>query len=97
MLDSVGIEYKSRFKISSRAHITFDFHQICDGLSEKKLGDKKIGTTGKGIGPTYSSKINRCGVRCGALAHWDVFEKETRNLYAKVLFFLINYYSCKVN
>lgn len=86
LLDSVGIEYKSRMKISSRAHVVFDFHQICDGISEKKLGTQKIGTTGKGIGPTYSTKINRCGVRCGSLLNFPVFEEKTRALYAKVYF-----------
>ena len=53
--------------MSDRAHIVFNFHQICDGLNELNSGDLKIGTTKRGIGPTYASKMERYGVRMGAL------------------------------
>ena len=48
-----GIAYNGRLHLSDRAHIVFDFHQMIDGYNEKQLADKKIGTTLKGIGPSY--------------------------------------------
>ena len=54
---------KNRLYISDRAHIILKFHRLVDGL------DKKIGTTGRGIGPTYSDKINRVGLRFADLKY----------------------------
>lgn len=54
---------KNRLFISDRAHIILKFHKLVDGL------DKKIGTTGRGIGPTYSDKINRFGLRFADLKY----------------------------
>jgi len=68
--------WETRLKISDKAHLVFDFHQEVDGLNEKMRegteGITKIGTTKKGIGPTYSSKMMRCGVRVADLL--DDFE-----------------------
>jgi adenylosuccinate synthase len=52
----------TRLHISDRAHVILPFHRMVDGL------DKKIGTTGRGIGPTYADKINRIGLRFGDIA-----------------------------
>jgi len=49
--------------ISDRANVIFDYHLLLDGLKEEKLGNKKIGTTKKGIGPAYTDKISRNGIR----------------------------------
>lgn len=68
-LDSVGVDGISlagRLKISEQAHVIFPYHKILDGLRETKRSNK-IGTTGKGIGPCYSDKVSRCGVRMGDL------------------------------
>ncbi|MCM1259939.1 MAG: adenylosuccinate synthase [Prevotella sp.] len=51
--------------ISDRAHVIFDYHKIVDGLQEVALGERKIGTTKKGIGPTYTDKVARSGIRVG--------------------------------
>ena len=56
-----GIEPK--LLISDRANIIMPYHRILDGAEEKHLGDKKIGTTKRGIGPCYSDKISRNGIR----------------------------------
>lgn len=48
-------------------------HRIADQQSDKKKGDKKIGTTGKGIGPTYATRALRIGLRIGDLTDWDLF------------------------
>jgi len=79
-LDSLTIPHKDRIKISDRAHIVFDFHQHVDGYMETKRGRNKIGTTKKGIGPAYASKIQRNGIRVGDLADWEVFEQRFRTL-----------------
>ncbi len=52
-----------QLKISDRAHVVFDYHKSLDEAREIGLGDKKIGTTKRGIGPTYADKANRVGFR----------------------------------
>ncbi len=59
-------------KISPLAHITMPYHKATDGSMESLLGKNKIGTTGKGIGPTYTDKFARCGLRVE-----DLFDDET--------------------
>jgi len=79
-LEKSGIDHKGRVLISDRAHIVFDFHQTVDGLSENKLGRNKIGTTKKGIGPAYASKISRNGIRVGDLQNFEFFSERFRTL-----------------
>lgn len=67
--------------ISDRAHLVFDFHQIVDGLKEVELGGSSIGTTKKGIGPAYSSKASRSGLRVHHLTgNFDHFASRFRTL-----------------
>jgi adenylosuccinate synthase len=73
-LEKAGIDCRGRLKISDRAHIVFDFHQSVDGLNEGSLGRNKLGTTRKGIGPAYSSKILRNGLRVGDLRDFEDFK-----------------------
>lgn len=54
---------QSRVRISDRAHLLFDMHQVVDGMREVERGKASIGTTKRGIGPCYSTKMNRMGVR----------------------------------
>jgi len=79
-LKQSGIESEGRILLSDRAHIVFDFHQEVDGVQEHKLGRNKIGTTKKGIGPAYASKISRNGIRIGDLKNFDFFEMRFREL-----------------
>ena len=60
---------EGRLYISDKAHLNLSYHSLIDQAKEKLKGDKAIGTTGKGIGPTYSDKINRIGMRVGDLLH----------------------------
>lgn len=66
-----GIDTKGRIFISDRAHIVFDLHQLVDGLEEVELGKTFIGTTKKGIGPAYSTKATRSGIRFTDLYNKD--------------------------
>lgn len=76
-LDEDGVDYKGRLKISTRAHIVSDIQIMADGMDEDKRKEKDeasmIGTTKRGIGPTYASKMLRIGLRAGDLADWNVF------------------------
>lgn len=64
--------------ISDRAHLIMPYHKVLDTLKEKARGKNDIGTTGKGIGPCYTDKIERCGIRMCDLLHEDVFEAKLR-------------------
>lgn len=75
-----GLDTTNRIFVSDRAHLVFDLHQKVDGLEENALGTKEIGTTKKGIGPTYSTKASRSGIRVYELFHWEAFEKKLRGL-----------------
>jgi len=59
-----------------------DLHQKLDGLEEAELAGGKIGTTGKGIGPTYSTKASRSGLRIADVFREDLFEEKVRTLAA---------------
>jgi adenylosuccinate synthase len=61
-LEQRGTE-TSRLKISSNAHVIADYNRTLDKVAERFLGSRKIGTTGRGIGPTYADKMNRIGIR----------------------------------
>ena len=73
--EAKGINTKGRVFLSDRAHIVFDFHMDIDGLKEEELGRGSIGTTRKGIGPVYSSKASRGGIRVGDLLFEDWRER----------------------
>lgn len=73
---------RERLFISDRAHVVLDLHQKLDGLEEAELKGEKIGTTGKGIGPTYSTKASRSGLRMADIFRAEQFEKKVRTLAA---------------
>lgn len=62
-LKEKGIDVMKRLLISDRAHLIFDYHKEIDALQEELKGDKKVGTTKRGIGPCYADKMNRKGLR----------------------------------
>jgi len=64
--------------ISDRAHVIMPYHKLLDKLKEEARGKNDIGTTGKGIGPCYTDKIERCGIRICDLLHEKVFEEKLR-------------------
>ena len=61
-LEARGID-TSKLIISANAHLITPYHQVMDKVTERFLGRKKIGTTGRGVGPAYADKINRIGIR----------------------------------
>lgn len=73
-LEETGHDLKSRLHISKKAHLIMPTHRILDRAYEAAKGKNKVGTTGKGIGPTYTDKISRNGLRVGDIL--DCFEEK---------------------
>lgn len=76
-LEVSGHTLTDRLYISKKAHLILPTHRLLDAASEKAMGDAKIGTTGRGIGPTYTDKISRNGLRVGDLFY--NFEEKYQN------------------
>jgi len=76
-LEVEGIDYKKSLLISRKAHLILPTHRIIDATSEKSKGKNKIGSTLKGIGPTYMDKTGRNGFRVGDLESENWIEKYT--------------------
>ncbi|WP_185871774.1 adenylosuccinate synthase [Blattabacterium cuenoti] len=76
-LESMGIN-TSKIFLAKRAHVTMPYHCLLDQYQEEFLGDRLIGTTHKGIGPTYVDKISRTGIRVLDLLDLKVFYKKLK-------------------
>ena len=79
-LEASGHPLKERLHISKKAHLILPTHRILDAAYEAAKGDAKDGTTGKGIGPTYTDKVSRNGIRVGDILHnfeekYDIYKK----------------------
>lgn len=72
---------KPDLMISDRAHVIMPYHKILDGIEEEILGNKKIGTTKRGIGPCYADKIARYGIRMGDL----IDEREVKEKLSRII------------
>jgi adenylosuccinate synthase len=68
-LEASGHDLHARLHISKKAHLIMPTHRVLDAAYEAAKGDSKVGTTGKGIGPTYTDKVSRNGLRVGDLLH----------------------------
>lgn len=81
-LEETGVtNLRPRVKISLHAHLVFDYHKAIDAELERRKGDKKIGTTCRGIGPAYNDKISRRGIRCEDLLDTELLrEKVAANI-----------------
>lgn len=75
---------ENRLKISSGAHIILPYHQLLDEVKEEHRGDSAIGTTGRGIGPAYVSKVSRVGIRMGDLANPAKLKQKVRTNIADI-------------
>ncbi len=83
-LKKKGISVKGRLFISDRAHLIFPYHKIGDRLRESRQGLTKIGTTGRGIGPSYADKASRSGIRIVDLYDPPLFrQKLQKSLFEK--------------
>jgi len=93
-LESAGVEIRSRLKISPACALVLPVHAALDQARETGMGDTKIGTTGRGIGPAYEDKIARRAVRVQDLLDRDRFSAKLKALLEYHNFALVHYYKC---
>lgn len=87
-LTSNNIKIGDNLKISKSAHVIMPYHAALDGQKEKAAGNKKIGTTGRGIGPAYMDKAGRSGIRMSDLLWPDIFMEKLRANISEVNFLI---------
>ena len=75
-LQKQGVTIGDNLLISDCAHVVFPYHRMLDECRERAKGDKKIGTTKRGIGPCYGDKVERTGLRMGDLVHPKTFSEK---------------------
>ncbi len=77
-LEERGFEVRSHLQLSTRSQLVFQYHCMMDGMLEANLGDSKIGTTKRGIGPTYADKVNLVGLLASEIRDMAAFEARFR-------------------
>jgi len=75
-VEQLGVDLEGKFFISETAHMILPYHRLLDQVKEKSRGADAIGTTGRGIGPAYVSKVSRVGIRMGTLLYPDQLREE---------------------
>ena len=90
-----GIKVGRNFAISQRAHLIMPYHKAIDKAAEKAKGAKRIGTTGKGIGPAYVDKMARIGIRVGDLLNPELFRSKVEDNLVEINSFLRHIYKTK--
>jgi len=88
----VDINLKERLFISNSAHVILPYHKVLDQVKEKNRGSDAIGTTGRGIGPAYVSKVSRIGIRMGDLLNQEELETKIKKNLADINTALKNVY-----
>jgi adenylosuccinate synthase len=78
MLEGLGVQVVGNLYVSHRAHVIFPYHRMMERASEASDGKVKIGTTSRGIGPSYEDKIARRGIRIAELLHRETFPSRFR-------------------
>ena len=90
-----GIEVSRNLWVSKNAHLIMPYHRAIDRESENLKGTRKIGTTGRGIGPSYADKISRIGIRVSDLLNETLFREKLKTNLAEMNFFLEHLYKAK--
>ena len=88
-----GIRFEKNLLISQNAHLIMPYHKALDVASEKLKGSKKIGTTGRGIGPAYADKVSRRGIRMADLLDPERFREKLTVAVGEANFLLERYYN----
>jgi adenylosuccinate synthase len=87
-LHTKGIAIGKNFAVSQRAHLILPYHKAIDRAAEQSKGSRKIGTTGRGIGPSYADKMARIGIRMGDLLNPPLFRKKLEENLVEMNWFL---------
>ena len=93
-LEARGID-TSRLVVSANAHVIADYNRTLDKVTERFLGSRKIGTTGRGIGPTYADKMNRVGIRVQDLFDEKILRQKVEGALAVKNQVLVKVYNRK--
>jgi adenylosuccinate synthase len=91
-LEARGIRFGDQFHISDRAHLILPYHRSVEREAEKTKGTRKIGTTGRGIGPAYADKVARVGIRVGTLLDPELFRRVLATNVESMNYFLSRLY-----
>ena len=91
-LASRGVDV-SRLKVSANAHVITQYHRTLDKVTERFLGKRQIGTTGRGIGPTYADKINRVGIRIQDLFDENILRQKVEGALDQKNHLLVKVYN----
>jgi len=94
-LKANGIAVGKRFLICQRAHVIMPYHKAIDKAAEQAKGARRIGTTGRGIGPAYVDKMARVGIRMGDLLNPDVLKQKIQENLVEINAFLRKIYNAK--
>ncbi|MDT7042318.1 adenylosuccinate synthase [Candidatus Nitronereus thalassa] len=94
-LQKHGIKVGKNFMISQRAHVIMPYHKAIDKAAEKAKGARRIGTTGKGIGPAYVDKMARIGIRIGDLLKPEIFRRKVEDNLVEINSFLRHMYKVR--
>lgn len=90
-LESFGVKDDGKIRISKKAHLILPYHSLLEKISERERGEKKIGTTSRGIGPAYQDKAARMGVRAGDLLNLSVLKEKIEQNVAEKNIYLAHY------
>ena len=91
-LSSRGVDV-SKLKVSANAHVITQYHRTLDKVTERFLGKRQIGTTGRGIGPTYADKINRVGIRIQDLFDENILRQKVEGALGQKNHMLVKVYN----
>src|SRR5690554_4526058 len=83
----------SRLLVSANAHVITQYHRTMDKVTERFLGKRQIGTTGRGIGPTYADKINRVGIRIQDLFDENILRQKVEGALDQKNHLLVKIYN----
>jgi adenylosuccinate synthase len=94
-LTARGVDVSNRIHVSEAAHLIMPYHKAIEKESEKMKGTRKIGTTGRGIGPTYADKMARIGIRVADLLHPSFFREKLAANLVEMNYFLEKLYKVR--
>ncbi len=77
-LKEQGIDVRGKLLLSDKAHLLLEYHKVIDGIQEERKKGKKVGTTLRGIGPAYTDKVSRIGLRIADLLDFEHFAEKLR-------------------
>jgi len=91
-LQAKGVQIGRNFFISHRAHLILPYHKAIEKAAEQSKGSRRIGTTGRGIGPSYADKMARIGIRAGDLLNPSLFRRKLEENLGEINLFLDRLY-----